>query len=61
MYFIARTKSGRPSLMHRLNSGHTEMTVCGHWADGWAKAYRQVPIQEVLCKKCKRAYEREGY
>ena len=61
MYFIARTKSGRPSLMHRLNSGHTDMTVCGIWADSWAKAYRQVPIQEVLCKKCKRAYEREGY
>lgn len=61
MYIIARTRSNRPSLMHRLNVVDTSWTACGISLFGWSRAYFKVAVPEVLCKKCGRVTEKEGY
>jgi len=61
MYIVARTRSGRPSLMHRLNSNDLDKTVCGIMVWEWLPAYVSKPLLPILCKRCAVAFEKEGY
>lgn len=49
-YILARTASGRPSLMHKL--GTANRTLCGLDITLWSRAYLATPISQILCKKC---------
>jgi len=51
LYVIARNKSGRPTLQHRLLDGTASITSCGRVMELWSRAYQLKPIPEVLCKQ----------
>jgi hypothetical protein len=50
-FVVARTGSGRPSLMH-LTDTNILVTRCGLIMRGWSRAYTNTPIPAILCKKC---------
>ena len=59
MYMIARTRSGKPTLQHRLQATDHTQTVCGLDATRWSRAYQVYAISAIFCKKCQRALEKD--
>ena len=50
LWVLARS-NGRPTLMHRMVDGDTEMTRCGINVARWSRAFTRAPIPEVLCMR----------
>lgn len=53
-YVIARTRKGRPTLMHKRAAKTFGMTACGIEMTGWSRIYMATPILGFFCKKCEK-------
>lgn len=53
-FMVARTGSGRPSLMHAVDLSDFSTTTCGLDASHWSRFYVDRAIPQVLCKRCAR-------
>lgn len=52
MWVIARTATGRPTLMHQLEEDYGDRSSCGLDVTQWSRAYKAEPIKEIACIKC---------
>lgn len=58
-FMVARTGSGRPSLMHAVHIYDISTTACGLDASRWSRFYVARAIPQVLCKRCARILDLE--
>lgn len=53
LWFMARTASKRPSLIHKIDTERYGYTVCGLEVTRWSRVYIETPFPEVQCMRCK--------
>lgn len=58
-FMVARTGSGRPSLMHAIHIDDFSTTTCGLDVSRWSRFYVERAIPQVLCKRCARILDLE--
>ncbi len=54
-FVVARTRRGRPTLMHELVQGSATFTLCGLSVIEWSRAYFDNTIPQIQCIRCRRA------
>uniref|UniRef100_A0AAU6R6H5 Head-to-tail stopper n=1 Tax=Micrococcus phage Kurnik TaxID=3092208 RepID=A0AAU6R6H5_9CAUD len=57
---IARSRTGRPTLQHKLTEAYGDETVCGLDVTLWSRAYTTTPIPQIICKKCGKQVKTDG-
>lgn len=51
-FVVARSASGRATLMHRIGNVELMVTACGLDINVWSRAYLSEKIPQIMCKRC---------
>lgn len=52
MWIVSRNSTGRPTLMHAVETYSDLTTRCNVYVGGWSRFFMSTPLPYIACKKC---------